>query len=219
MIRFLKVSGLLIGMAAVAYGQEESPLRPIPIDPSVGCTDAQSPSCGCPIGIPMSASCGQCSECPLPECGICGTGRCWDCSDEEGTDVESLTVAAQSKKLYEHHLARIKVQLPESSAVWLHNQRMTTAGEKRTFVVPISNQDKSYQYEVKIDFVSDGKKYFKKFTIEELRAGMIIKLVVKASPATESEDVKIEIKDDVEAVGGVADADNGDKPEPQDMPE
>ena len=56
---------------------------------------------GCSVCNGGSACGGACNTCAPPACGVCGTARCWDCSHEEGIDIDSLTVAAQSKALYE----------------------------------------------------------------------------------------------------------------------
>ncbi len=160
------------------------------------------------------SGCNSC-EVDLPECGVCGTAQCWDCSGEEGIDVDSLTPAAQSKKLYEASLARIKFELPEDAGVSLLDQKMSTLGAKRAFVVPVQSQDKDYKYEIKVDVVRGGKKYFKKIKIQDLRAGMILLVIVDAPPVADGEPGQINVAAAPEALGGKPPEEEGDSaPEP-----
>jgi len=162
---------------------------------------------------PYSSDCPACNElpcesicvaecCPLPECGVCGQNQCWDCSDEEGIDVESLTPEAQSKMLYEAYKARIVVIVPEAAGVSLLDQKMSTLGTKRSFLVSVNDQAKEYKYEVKVDVVMNGKKYFKKMKLKDLRAGMILVVAVEAPPVPEGEPVQINMAPEVVAKGG-----------------
>jgi uncharacterized protein (TIGR03000 family) len=171
-------------------------------------------TCGeLPLGIACSSGCGGCMSCmsmagcmscevPLPECGICGTARCWDCSHEEGIDVDSLTPAAQSKKLYEASLARIKFVVPEDAGVFLSDQRMSALGVERSFVVPCENVDTLYKYELKVDVVRGGKKYFKKHKLDNLQAGMILLVTVEAPPVEDGKPADIKLVAVPEAEGG-----------------
>lgn len=152
---------------------------------------AECSACG---ELPTSCNCtSDCNSCPLPECGVCGQNQCWDCSGEEGIDVDSLTPEAQSKKLYEASMARIVVMVPEDAGVFLLDQRMSTLGTKRSFLVSVNDQSKDYKYEVKVDVVRNGKKYFKKLKIADLRAGMILNVAVEAPPVPEGEPAQIAI--------------------------
>ena len=158
-------------------------------------------------------------EAGLPACGVCGTAQCWDCSGEEGIDVDSLTPAAQSKKLYLASLARIIFVLPDDAGVSLLEQKMSTLGVKRSFVVPVESQDKDYKYEIKVDVVRGGKKYFKKIKIADLRAGMILVVVVEAPPVPDGEPGQIIIKPALEAPGGKPPEEEGDEAAPEPVAE
>ena len=157
-------------------------------------------------------------EAGLPACGVCGTAQCWDCSGEEGIDVDSLTPAAQSKKLYLASLARIKFELPEDAGVSLLDQKMSTLGAKRSFVVPVESQDKDYKYEIKVDVVRGGKKYFKKIKIQDLRAGMILVVIVEAPPVPDGDPGQIIIVPALEAPGGKPPEEEGDEAAPAPEP-
>ena len=174
-------------------------------------------SCGeLPSCSICTSGCNSCNECEvgLPACGVCGTAQCWDCSGDEGVDIDSLTPAAQSKVLYEASLARIKFELPEDAGVSLLDQKMSTLGAKRTFVVPVENQDRIYKYEVKVDVVRGGKKYFKKFKIQDLRAGMILVVKIDAPPVADGEPAQIAVEYAPEAVGGKPPEVDGGTPTP-----
>jgi len=157
---------------------------------------------GCSVCNGGSICEGGCNTCAPPACGVCGTARCWDCSNEEGIDIDSLTVAAQSKALYEASKARIIVICPEGTGVFLMDQKMTTLGEKRSFLVDVNDRDKVYKYEVKVDVVRGGKKYFKKHKIDNLRAGMILTVTVDAPPAEEGVPAVLGIDAKPDAPGG-----------------
>ena len=175
---------------------------------SAGCGISQEGcnSCGAAAGSSVcnggSICGGGCNTCAPPACGVCGTARCWDCSHEEGIDIDSLTVAAQSKALYEASRARIIVICPEGTGVFLMDQKMTTLGEKRSFLVDVNDRDKVYKYEVKADVVRGGKKYFKKHKIDNLRAGMILVVTVDAPPAEEGVPAVLGIEAKPDAPGG-----------------
>jgi uncharacterized protein (TIGR03000 family) len=196
---------LVVSMAAVLF----SGAVPLTASADHGCNSCGNSAAGFTQGGELPA-CSFCATggpvCAPPACGICGTNVGWDCSHEEGIDVESLTPEAQSKKLYEASMARIIVVLPEDAGVSLLDQKMTTLGVKRTFVVSVNDQSKDYKYEVKVDVVRNGKKYFRKLKIEDLRAGMILVVVVAAPPIPEGEPAVIEFGKEVLAVGGNPDA-------------
>ena len=183
----------------------------------MACATVQNDCHGCnPVpeyySTPACNSCGElpsctfsssdCNNCPVPECGVCGQNKCWDCSDEPGIDVESLTPKAQSKKLYEASMARIVIVAPEDAGVFLLDQRMSTLGAKRSFIVSVNDQSKDYKYEVKVDVVRGGKKYFKKLKIVDLRAGMILNVVVEAPPVPDGEPAEIAIAAEAVEKGG-----------------
>ncbi|MCA9012642.1 MAG: hypothetical protein KDB01_22980 [Planctomycetaceae bacterium] len=157
---------------------------------------------GCSICNGGGAVCGGCNTCAPPACGVCGTAQCWDCSHEEGIDIDSLTVAAQSKALYEASRARIIVICPEATGVSLMDQKMTTLGELRSFLVDVNDRDKVYKYEIKVDVVRGGKKYFKKHKMDNLRAGMILTVVVEAPPYEEGAPVVLALDVKPDAPGG-----------------
>lgn len=190
----LKLSICLIACATV----QDDPQQ---FDPSIQLRPSEECSaCG---EFPASCICSSdCNPCPLPECGVCGQNQCWDCSGEEGIDVDSLTPEAQSKKLYEASMARIVVMVPEDAGVFLLDQRMSTLGTKRSFLVSVNDQSKDYKYEVKVDVVRSGKKYFKKLKIADLRAGMILNVAVEAPPVPEGEPAQIAMAPEVVANGG-----------------
>ena len=143
-----------------------------------------------------------CNVCQLPECGVCGQNQCWDCSADEGIDLASFTPEALSQKLYEASMARIIIILPEDAGVSLLDQKMSTLGSKRSFVVSVFDQSKAYKYEIKVDVVVNGKKYFKKLKITELRAGMILTVAVEAPPVPEDEPAQIMFTPEMVHPGG-----------------
>lgn len=166
-----------------------------------GC-NACGASGGCSVCNGGGVCGGGCNTCAPPACGVCGTAQCWDCSHEEGIDIDSLTVAAQSKALYEASRARIVVICPEATGVSLMDQKMTTLGEKRSFLVDVNDRDKVYKYEIKVDVVRGGKKYFKKHKMDNLRAGMILTVVVDAPPYEEGAPVVLALDAKADAPGG-----------------
>jgi hypothetical protein len=168
---------------------------------------------GCSICNGSGVCGGGCDVCGPPACGVCGTAQCWDCSHEEGIDIESLTVAAQSKALYEASRARIVVICPEATGVSLMDQKMSTLGEKRSFTVDVNDRDKVYKYEVKVDVVRGGKKYFKKHKIDDLRAGMILTIAVNAPPFEEGAPVVLTVEATPDAPGGKPADDKEEKTE------
>jgi hypothetical protein len=175
--------------------------------PSIGCgvAGAGCIACGdagCSICDGGSVCGGGCNACGPPACGVCGTAQCWDCSHEEGIDIDSLTVEAQSRALYEASKARIVVICPEATGVTLMNQKMSTPGEKRSFTVDVNDRDRVYKYEVKVDVVRGGKKYFKKYKMDDLRAGMILTVAVDAPPYEEGTPVTLAVEVTADAPGG-----------------
>ena len=127
-------------------------------------------------GIPVAESIG----CGPPCCGCCS------CCETEGIDVDSLTPAAKSKVLYHRNQARLIFELPEDAFVYLSGQLMCTCGAKRTFIVPVLDQKaEALKYDIMVDVVRGGKKYYKKTTIDILRAGAILKIAVASPPLEE----------------------------------
>ena len=192
----------------------------------IACAAVQSDCSGCnPASdfnsAPANIACGElpacyfstvdCGNCRMPECGVCGQNQCWDCSDEPGIDVDSLTTKAQSKKLYEASKARIVITVPEDAGVFLLDQRMSTLGAKRAFTVSVNDQSKVYKYEIKVDVVRGGKKYFKKLKIVDLRAGMILNVAVEAPPVPDGEPAQITIAAEALEKGGKPQEGEGEK--------
>lgn len=185
----------------------QAPCAVVPI--AEGC---QSVSTGCSTCGPVAGCQTGCQTGCMPECGVCnGTAMCWDCSFEEGIDIDSLTPAAQSKKLFEESMARIKFELPDNAGISLLDQKMSTPGEKRSFVIPVPDATKDYTYEIKVDVVRGGKKYFKRIKIPAFRAGMILLVKVDAPPVADGEPAVIEAAVAEEAAGGKP-ADEGAAP-------
>ena len=146
-----------------------------------GCVANACSSCGCGVGLPA----------------VCGVGNCcscWDCSNEEGIDVDSLTPESQSKQLKDAMMARIVFIGPDDAGVSLMGQKMMTLGKKRSFVVPVDSIDRTYKYEVKVDVVRGGKKYFKVHKIDNLQAGTILELAVTADAPADGEPMTIGIE-------------------------
>ncbi|MEQ9406581.1 MAG: hypothetical protein RIK87_02605 [Fuerstiella sp.] len=126
----------------------------------------------------------------------------------EGIDVDSLTPEAQSRALYAAFQARLHFALPDDATVYLSGQRMTTPGAERTFLVPVNDQKIIYKYEIKIEVVRGGKKYFKRQKLEALRAGAIMAIKVDAPPVPDGEPAVINVEAAPIFPGGVpADAD------------
>jgi hypothetical protein len=92
--------------------------------------------------------------------------------------------------------------LPEDAGVTLLDQKMSTPGPKRSFVVSVKDKSKDYKYEIKVDVVRNGKKYFRKLKIQDLRAGMILFVGVEAPEVPEGEPAQITLAPAVVATGG-----------------
>lgn len=150
-----------------------------------GCGNSPKPcgECGRATAVPCAEN-ACCNPCEKP--GIVG---CWDCTFEEGTDIDSLTPAAQSKALKEASQARIVYEGPDNVGVWLNGQRMSALGKKRSYLIPLPAADASYTYEIKVDTVLNSKKYFRRIKIESLKAGAI--LVCRVETA-EGEEVRLD---------------------------
>lgn len=101
-------------------------------------------------------------------------------------------------------MARITFVLPENAGVSLMDQKMSTPGAKRSFVVSIGDKTRSYKYEIKVDVVRNGKKYFKKLKIDDLKAGMILAVTVDAPPVEEGEPAIINLEAVPLAAGGLS---------------
>lgn len=139
-----------------------------------------------------------CQSCNVG-CDLCGTGSGYL---PAAIDVDSLTVKAQSKRLFEASQAQLKFDLPEDAVIVLSGQQMTTPGDQREFIVPVNDQNTVYKYEVRIEVVRGGKRYFKKQTLKTLRAGAILKIAVEAPKVPMGEPATIALAVEPEAVGG-----------------
>ncbi|MEZ6127232.1 MAG: hypothetical protein R3C59_00955 [Planctomycetaceae bacterium] len=123
---------------------------------------------------------------PICGDGNCGgAGMCCDCFGLESIDVDSLTPEAESKRLYESFQARLKFIVPEDADVYLSGQLMSTLGVERSYLVSVNDQKRVYKYDIKVEVVRNGKKYFKQQTIRILRAGAILGIQVEAPPVPE----------------------------------
>ena len=169
---------------------------------AVFASDCSPSGCSVPSCDPCAGGAISCQSCNSG-CQVCGgQGFCCDGLLGEGIDVDSLTPEAQSKQLYEALQVRLIFELPEDADVYLADQRMTTPGPKRTFIVPVNDQTKDYKYKFKIDVIRGGQKYFKKVSLDALRAGSILKIVVEAPPAPEGESATIDVVLETVAPGG-----------------
>ncbi|MEI7698375.1 MAG: hypothetical protein WCK86_01155 [Planctomycetia bacterium] len=147
----------------------------LPVVPVVSAaSDCAAPATPCERTKPcVSTTCPQ--NCQSVDCQVCGTSACaWDCTMDPGTDVDSLTLAAQSKRLLEASQAELRFTVPESAVLWLGNRKVSALGTKRAVRVPIFDVAKSYHYEARVEFVLDGKKYFRRIDIGGLQAGRIL---------------------------------------------
>ncbi len=170
--------------------------------PSALAADCSPSGCGDTSCAPCAGGPSSCQSCNTG-CQVCGgQSFCCDGLVGEGIDVDSLTPEAQSKQLYEALQARLIFELPEDADVYLADQKMTTPGAKRTFVVPVNDPTKVYQYRFKVDVVRGGQKYFKNVTLNTLRAGAILKIAVEAPPVVEGEPATIDIAWESVAPGG-----------------
>ncbi len=196
-----------------------APLTPVPCDEcsgsqtTSGCTSCNSCGTGIVEGCSQCSAalcgCGVCGTCGvMAGCSVCGQDTCcWDCTYEEGTDIESLTPESQSKMLYEQSQARLHFEVPESAGVWLSDQRMSTPGEKRVFIIPIADRTKQYKYVVKVDVVIRGKKYFRKIALNSVTAGTILNLKVAVPELAEDATPAIDHEVSTVAPGGAPKAD------------
>lgn len=152
-----------------------------------GCSDKPAPCNDC--GPKPSSACGDkhicCNPCENP--GV--PQNCYDCTFEEGTDIDSLTPAAQSKELLAASQARIVFEGPEDVGVWLNGRRMSALGKKRSYLVPLPNATESYEYEIRVDAVLNSKKYYRRIKIEALKAGAILSCKVETA---EGEEVRLD---------------------------
>jgi uncharacterized protein (TIGR03000 family) len=172
------------------------------VTPSALAADCRPSGCGDASCAPCAGAPSSCQSCNTG-CQVCGgQGFCCDGLIGEGIDVDSLTPEAQSKQLLESLQARLIFELPEDADIYLADQKMMTAGAKRTFVVPVNDATKVYQYRFKVDVVRGGQKYFKNVTLDTLRAGAILKVTVEAPPAVEGEPATIVVAVEPVAPGG-----------------
>lgn len=71
--------------------------------------------------------------------------------------------------------------------MWLGEQRMTSLGKKREYIVQILDQTKSYKYEGKVDVVINGQKYFRRIPMNGIAAGSIVTVSVEVPEVAEDE--------------------------------
>lgn len=157
----------------------------------------------------QSSAQSSCQSCDVG-CDSCGIGSGYL---PEAIDVDSLTIQAQSKRLFEASHAQLKFELPEDAVIVLSGQQMTTPGEKREFIIPVNDQKTVYKYEVRIEVVRGGKRYFKKQTLKTIRAGAILKIAVVAPNVPDGEPATIELAVEPEAVGGAEKTDTDEDAE------
>lgn len=125
------------------------------------------------------------SSCQSCQTGCDACGLCCDPMALEAIDVDSLTPEAQSKQLFEALQARLVFALPEDADVYLSGQKMSTLGVARTFTVGVNDPKLIYRYDIRVEVVRNGKKYFKQETLKILRAGTILEIEVIAPPVPE----------------------------------
>ena len=149
--------------------------------------------CGADYGGSCNACCQECQTCcpaqtcdtcqqcgpGVAGCSICGGQGASNCCCAVSIDVDSLKDDAQSKKLYAASRARLIFKLPDDKYfVYLSGRQMSTPGKLRTFTVPVGDQERKFNYEVKVDKVYQGQKYHKKEVLKSLKAGAIIAIEV-----------------------------------------
>ena len=139
--------------------------------------DRDSNNCSRPAVRTCQSCCGQAKCCPGNPC----------CIPEAPIDIDSLTPEAQSKALYEKKQARLIFNVPEDAYVWLGHQKMEACGAKREYLVQVNEQDAVYKYDFKVDVVRGGRVYYKKSSMNILRAGAIITVNVQSPPVAEGE--------------------------------
>ena len=149
-------------------------------------TRADQCDCSAP---PLRDGCNECEPCN--ECGgsnscdTCIPGEIKEvcCSNAFGVDVDSLKPAAVSNRLYEASQAKLVFVLPDDRPfVYLSGTRMATPGKRREYLVPVGNQNESYEYGIKVDTVFDGQLYHKQHSLKDLRAGSIVQITVAFIP-------------------------------------
>lgn len=104
--------------------------------------------------------------------------------------------------LYEASQARLVFQVPEDATIYLLNQQMSTPGAKRTFTVPVNHQEKIYKYEIRVEVIRGGNRYFKKVKLDTVRAGAILAVAVEAPPIVDGEPAQINVEIAPVAEGG-----------------
>lgn len=169
-----------------------------------------------PVCGARQRECGPCHSYPsCTGCGGCGSGGV---GPMEVIDIDSLTPVAQSKMLFERSQVRIVVELPEDCGVYLLGRQMLTSGEKRSFLVSVPDAKKVYEYEITVDAVRGGKKYFKKIKVKDFRAGLILAVKVESPKIADGEPVVLKAEMKVEAPGGPpVDAGGDDKKDDTDI--
>lgn len=156
----------------------------------------------------------SCQSCQTG-CDVCGTGAlCCDPMALEAIDVDSLTPAAQSKQLFQALQARLIFTVPEDADIYLSGQKMSTLGVARTFTVSVNDPTLTYRYDIRVEVVRNGKKYFKQETLKILKAGTILAIEVAAPPVPEGLPAQIAFAIGIVQPGGppVPEAPPGDAP-------
>jgi hypothetical protein len=171
------------------------------------------------------AVCESCSDCaPVAECGSCYAcesccNACDTCIPGEmktvcchgvSVDVDSLKPEAVSKRLREASQAKLVFVLPDDKPfVYLSGTRMATLGKRREYLVPVGNTTESYDYDIKVDTVFDGQLYHKQHTLDNVRAGAIMKITVAFIPPNADAGLPADITfDPVVIAAGGSDYDN-----------
>jgi hypothetical protein len=159
-------------------------------------------------------SCQQCQTCEssVSGCLICGGQGASSCC-AVSIDVDSLKDDAQSKKLYDAQQARLIFKFPDDKYfVYLSDRQMNTPGKIRNFTIPVGDQEKKFNYEVKVDRLHHGQMYHKKQTLKTLRAGSIIAITVGFLPPNEEEGLPADITFELEprALGGDPEGDEAE---------
>ena len=168
----------------------------------------QCGGCGADYGGSSDACCQQCQTCcptqtcntcqqcgpGVAGCSICGGQGTSNCCCAVSIDVDSLKDDAQSKKLYEASRARLIFKLPDDKYfVYLSGRQMSTPGKLRSFTVPVGDQKRQFNYEVKVDMVYQGQKYHKKEILKTVKAGSIIAIEVGFVNPNEEEGLPADI--------------------------
>jgi uncharacterized protein (TIGR03000 family) len=64
------------------------------------------------------------------------------------------------------NVAIIDLLVPAQAEVWFDGQKTTQTGKVREFITPSLNPDKSYRYDIKVRWTTDGKEVIRKREVE-----------------------------------------------------